>query len=288
MSKAFNVSMIMEDKWCVSAAATDPDCEGEASPKDRSAAEIDLSKELGPCHRIRCAACTLQLAVNGALRKDQAYQDLLGIVSRVVNRFRRSLLRTGRLKEICSEGLVPTAGMRWNSALAALKRLAQVYVFDTGKQLVQEHTETSRTSGAIDTVPPIFAQSRLAELQGPLKPLGDATDRLQGNGITSAILRLTIRTCYVRVKTYPAEEIPLFRSVVLVTLNLYKHAATTSGTSSQPASDVSPLWLWDVHGVYADLDLAADLSLDSETDESTTRTSETLAADSTDSTYKQT
>ncbi|XP_042143397.1 zinc finger BED domain-containing protein 4-like [Ixodes scapularis] len=126
MSKAFNMSMIMEDKWCGSAAATDPDCEeDEASPEDCSAAELDLSRALSPCHRIRCAAHTLQLAVNGALRKDQASKELLDIVNRVVNLFRRSPLWTGRLKEICSKDLVPATGTRWNSVLAALKRLIQ-------------------------------------------------------------------------------------------------------------------------------------------------------------------
>ncbi|KAM7306099.1 zinc finger BED domain-containing protein 4-like [Ixodes scapularis] len=124
MSKAFNMSMIMEDKWCGSAAATDPDCEeDEASPEDCSAAELDLSRALSPCHRIRCAADTLQLAVNGALRKDQASKELLDAVNRVVNLFRRSPLC---LKEICSKDLVPATGSRWNSVLAALKRLIQL------------------------------------------------------------------------------------------------------------------------------------------------------------------
>ncbi|KAG0418500.1 hypothetical protein HPB47_004848 [Ixodes persulcatus] len=81
-------------------------------------------------------------------------------------------------------------------------RATALDVIDAGKQVVKEHNDTSRVSGAIDAVPLIFAQSRLAELQDPLKPLGDATDRLQGNGITSAILRLCISTCYI----YPTEE----------------------------------------------------------------------------------
>ncbi|CAN8031273.1 unnamed protein product, partial [Ixodes persulcatus] len=67
-------------------------------------------------------------------------------------------------------------------------------VFDAVEQLVQEHNETTRTSGAVDAVPPIFTQSRLAELQGLLKPLGEATDRLQGDEIASAILHLCIST----------------------------------------------------------------------------------------------
>ncbi|KAM7306100.1 hypothetical protein ISCGN_015996 [Ixodes scapularis] len=219
MSKAFNMSMIMEDKWCGSAAATDPDCEeDEASPEDCSAAELDLSRALSPCHRIRCAAHTLQLAVNGALRKDQASKELLDIVNRVVNLFRRSPLWTGRLKEICSKDLVPATGTRWNSVLAALKRLIQADVFDAVEQLVQEHNET-RTGRAIEAVPPIFTQSRLAELQGLLKPLGDATDRLQGDGVTSAILHLCISTCYIQIKTYPAEDFLGLQEELLDQLN---------------------------------------------------------------------
>ncbi|CAN8008805.1 unnamed protein product [Ixodes pacificus] len=49
---------------------------------------------------------------------------------------------------------------------------------------MQEHNETTRRSRAIDGAPPIFTQSCLAELQGLLKTLGEATDRLQGDGIT--------------------------------------------------------------------------------------------------------
>ncbi|EEC12634.1 hypothetical protein IscW_ISCW009171 [Ixodes scapularis] len=75
-------------------------------------------------------------------------------------------------------------------------------VFDAVEQLVQEHNETTRTSGAIDAVPPIFTQSRLAELQGLLKPLGEATDRHQGDGITSAILHLCIREKRVGTSLY--------------------------------------------------------------------------------------
>ncbi|KAG0417377.1 hypothetical protein HPB47_005659 [Ixodes persulcatus] len=86
----------MEDKQYGSAAETDPVCEDdEASPKDR----------------IRCAAHTLQLAVNGTPRKDQTSKELLDVLNRVVNLFGKSPLWTGHLKEICKKGLGPS---NWN------------------------------------------------------------------------------------------------------------------------------------------------------------------------------
>lgn len=129
MGKAFNMSMIMEEKWHINAADPEISEEEEAGLEDCSTVEPDLPTALNPCHRIRCAAHTLQLAVNGAIRGEQASKELLDVVNRVINMFRRSPLWTGRLKELCKKDLVPSTGTRWNSILAALKRLTQVCKF---------------------------------------------------------------------------------------------------------------------------------------------------------------
>ncbi|EEC19108.1 hypothetical protein IscW_ISCW015007 [Ixodes scapularis] len=189
MGKAFNMSMIMEEKWHINAADPEISEEEEAGLEDCSTVEPDLPTALNSCHRIRCAAHTLQLAVNGAIRGEQASKELLDVVNRVINMFRRSPLWTGRLKELCKRDLVPSTGTRWNSILAALKRLTQVNVFDAVEQLVQEYNDTTRTR-PIDATSPVFTLPRLAELQGLLKPLGDATNKLQGDGFTSAIVHM--------------------------------------------------------------------------------------------------
>ncbi|KAM7289612.1 zinc finger BED domain-containing protein 4-like [Ixodes scapularis] len=205
MTKAFNMSMLMNDKWHVDGAADGDIDEEEASPEECSTSEIDVSEALCPCHRIRCAAHTLQLAVNGAIRNEEAAKELIDVVNRVINIFRRSSYWTGRLKDLCGKDLVPATGTRWNSILAALKRLTQTDVFDAVELVVQEHNEAHRAK-AVEAGPPTFTLSRLGRLQGLLKPLGDATDRLQGDGVTSAIVHLCVSTCYAQIKNYPAEE----------------------------------------------------------------------------------
>lgn len=77
-------------------------------------------------HKVRCAAHTLQLAVNAAVREDDKARALLATLNTTVNVFRRSCLWTERLKELCGKDLVPAAGTRWNSLVAALIRLTEV------------------------------------------------------------------------------------------------------------------------------------------------------------------
>ncbi|KAG0418175.1 hypothetical protein HPB47_005070, partial [Ixodes persulcatus] len=77
------MSMLMKDKWHVDGAAVVDIDEGEASPEESSTSEIDVSAVLCPCYEIKCAAHTLQLAVNGALRNEGAAKELIDVVNRV-------------------------------------------------------------------------------------------------------------------------------------------------------------------------------------------------------------
>ncbi|XP_064472395.1 uncharacterized protein LOC135386411 [Ornithodoros turicata] len=175
------------------------------SPEDCSANEVSVSAALNPSRRVRCAAHTLQLAVNGALREDDEVQQLLTVVNKVVNCFRRSHLLTAELKQRCGKDLVQPGGTRWNSILAALSRLTEEQVFSSVDTILQEHDE-SHPSKAINMIPPVVTLPRLKELRELLQPFGLATDRLQGDGVTSCTLHLCIATCYISVDNLICEH----------------------------------------------------------------------------------
>lgn len=80
--------------------------------------------------------------------------------------------------------------------------LLQRDVYDSVVTLVEEHN-ADHPSKTVDLT--LVTLPRLEELHNLLKPLGDATDRLQGDGLTSAIVHLCISTSYTQVKSYPAE-----------------------------------------------------------------------------------
>ncbi|KAM7307910.1 hypothetical protein ISCGN_011546 [Ixodes scapularis] len=188
-----------------SAAAHDEEVSSEENPENCSSTEVDVSEALQPCHRVRCCAHTLQLAVNDALRDDKTVSELLKLLNSIINLFRRSSYWTGRLKEVCKKDVVLASSTRWNSILAALNRLTQSDVYDAVVALVEEYSE-DHPSRKVDMTPPLFTVPRLEELQNLLRPLGDATDRLQSDGVTSGMVHLCLSTCYAQINNYPAKE----------------------------------------------------------------------------------
>ncbi|EEC02755.1 conserved hypothetical protein, partial [Ixodes scapularis] len=202
MTKAFNMSMIFADKWLPKVVESDDGEEPEGNPEECPASEVDVSAALPACRRMRCTAHTLQLAVNDAIRDDKNVTELLKQLNSIINIFRRSPYWTSRLKELCGKDVVPATGTRWNSIISALNRLTQRDVYDSAVTLVEEHN-ADHPSKTVDLT--LVTLPRLEELHNLLKPLGDATDRLQGDGVTSAVVHLCISTCYTQVKTYPAE-----------------------------------------------------------------------------------
>lgn len=71
--------------------------------------------------------------------------------------------------------------------------------------LVKQHDE-DHAPKAVNLTSREFAMTRLQALLTLLKPLADATDRLQGDGVTAAELHLTISTCYTQVKSCSTPE----------------------------------------------------------------------------------
>lgn len=118
MTKAFDMTELFPDMWHRRDEAGDE--------IEVLASDVDVADAVVLSRRVRCAAHTLQLAVNAAIKADSDVSELLRTVSKVVNIFRRSPTMTSSLKENCGKDLVPIGGTRWNSIVAALQRLSQV------------------------------------------------------------------------------------------------------------------------------------------------------------------
>lgn len=124
MAKAFDMGGTLTEEWANK--TPDPEDSEEENVDDILADAAEEEEPATLFHRVRCAAHTLQLAVNTAMREDDKAKSLLATLNTVVNVFRRSCLWTERLKELCGKELVPAAGTRWSSLVAALRRLTEV------------------------------------------------------------------------------------------------------------------------------------------------------------------
>lgn len=125
MTKAFNMTESFGDDW-KERVPDQEDCEEHEANEPPPDDEPEDAVRLPSLKRIRCAAHTLQLAVNSALREDETALRLLTILNTTVNLFRRSCIWTEQLRDQCGKDLVPASGTRWNSLVAALKRLTEV------------------------------------------------------------------------------------------------------------------------------------------------------------------
>lgn len=204
MTKAFNMSENFDDDWKERVA--DPeDCEEhEATDMEVDDKQEDTG-QIPSFKRVRCAAHTLQLAVNSALRGDEAAQRLLTSVNAAVNVFRRSCFWSEQLRDQCGKDLVPASGTRWNSLVAALKRLTEPAVFAAVVSLINQYNN-EHPKKPVSVSAGEFTIARLQALLKLLRPLADATDRLQGDGVTSGELHLTISGCYAQVGSYSGGE----------------------------------------------------------------------------------
>ncbi|KAH9373068.1 hypothetical protein HPB48_010214 [Haemaphysalis longicornis] len=126
MSKAINTASNFTDQR-PHASVDVEDCDEETTDENLLFAEDDEESGLIPAFkRVCCAAHTLQLAVNLALRHDESAQKLLEAINKTVNVFRRSCFWTEQQREQCGKNMVPPSGTRWNSLVEALKWLTEV------------------------------------------------------------------------------------------------------------------------------------------------------------------
>ncbi|KAG0431439.1 hypothetical protein HPB47_021787 [Ixodes persulcatus] len=118
-------------------------------------------------------------------------------------------------------------------------------VYDAVETLVKEKSK-DHPSRKVDITPPFFTLPRQEELQNFLRPLGDATDRLQSYGVTSGMIHLCLSTCHAQINPYPAEDVP---------------PQIPQGTEEPAPSTLSERTtldsLWDAGDLYEILDLVS-------------------------------
>ncbi|KAH8020282.1 hypothetical protein HPB51_025802 [Rhipicephalus microplus] len=202
MTKAFNVEDPFDGDW--QEVPTDEDECDEATQYEEpegSSEEMTITS----FHRVRCAGRTLQLAVNAGLREDERPKEVLELINATVNVFRRSSFWTERLKALCGKDLIPPAGTRWNSLVAALKRLTETDVFNSAIAVPKEFSE-NHPPKRISVGQLAMNAARFQQLLMLLKPLGDATDRLRSDSLTPCGLHVTISSCYTQVSICRTSE----------------------------------------------------------------------------------
>ncbi|XP_049519179.1 zinc finger BED domain-containing protein 4-like [Dermacentor silvarum] len=217
MTKAFNMTEHFGEEWLDRV----PDEEGSESEHSFQEPPEPVGEEItsiASFHRVRCAAHTLQLAVNAALRKDEGAKEILALINATVNVFRRSCYWTERLKVLCGKDLIPPAGTRWNSLVAALKRLTEIDVFNSVMEVLKEYNESNPTR-RISVSQMEMNSGRFCEILALLRPLADATDRLQSDGVTSCDLHISISSCYAQINNCRTSEFPDLKNTVLEELN---------------------------------------------------------------------
>ncbi|KAL1443623.1 hypothetical protein MTO96_030240 [Rhipicephalus appendiculatus] len=224
MTKAFNMADHFNEDW-QEVPADDDEYDKAAQyeePFQGPSEEITMSS----FHRVRCAAHTLQLTVNAGLREDERAKELLELINSTVNVFRRSSFWTERLKALCGKDLIPSAGTRWNSLVAALKRLTEMDVFNSVIAFIKEFNE-NHAPKRISVGQLEMNSARFEEILMLLRPLADATDRLQSDSVTSCELHITINSCYAQVsncRTSEARQPPRARKHHLNPLSLTRAA----------------------------------------------------------------
>ncbi|KAH7949047.1 hypothetical protein HPB49_004484 [Dermacentor silvarum] len=212
MTKAFNMTEPFGEEWLDRV----PDEEGfdhsfQEEPPEPVSEEI---ASIASFYRVRCATHTLQLAVNAALRKDEGAKEILALINATVNVFRRSCYWTERLKVLCGKDLIPPAGTRWNSLVAALKRLTEIDVFNSVMEVLKDYNESNPTR-PISVSQMEMNSGRFCEILALFRPLADATNRLQSDGVTSCDLHISISSCYGQINNCLTSEFPDLKNVVL-------------------------------------------------------------------------
>lgn len=136
--------------------------------------------------RLPCTVHTLQLVIKDALQQVPAEDKVIKEASSVVGFFHRSLHWGCELKKL-SGGLkllsaVPT---RWNSFLIMLRRLSDETVY----RAVTETLKRARTAKPPTSASPLVTtRAQLVDLVGLLENFEEATNTLQGDGVTISMV----------------------------------------------------------------------------------------------------
>ena len=159
---------------------TEEDENGNAESEDLSQLEPLISR------RLPCAAHMLQLVIKDALHQVPSVDKIIKEASSVVGFFHRSLHWGCELKKQTNGlGLLAAVPTRWNSSLIMLRRLSQENVW----RAVTDTLKKARNSKPSVNTPPLSGKrAQLTDVVGLLENFEEATNSLQGDGVTVSMV----------------------------------------------------------------------------------------------------
>lgn len=152
--------------------------------------DIVTGSQLSTTGRLSCTAHTLQLVIKDALSRSSDAEKVIKEANSVVVFFKRSLYWCGQLKLVsgdkCLVAAVPT---RWNSSYLMLKRLAEEVTWKAVSDTLNRARKEAKGSKNQAAVPRLsVSRMQVLDLLRLLDPFYEATQSLQGDGVTSSLV----------------------------------------------------------------------------------------------------
>jgi len=146
----------------------------------------EISFDIPAVRRLPCTVHTIQLVIKDAVQQTPSIDKIIKDASAVIAFFHRSLHWGCELKKTTGGiGLLAAVQTRWNSNLIMLRRLAQENVWRAVIDILTR-AKTVQGSGHVPRL--AAARSQVEELVTVLEPFEEATNILQGDGITSSVI----------------------------------------------------------------------------------------------------
>ncbi|XP_066558670.1 uncharacterized protein LOC136748648 isoform X2 [Amia ocellicauda] len=140
--------------------------------------------------RVNCIAHLLQLVIKEALKTSRVVENLLSQVHNVVAFFRRSAYWTEVLVKECGLSLAPplsASNYRWNSTFTSVRKMVQEAVWGSVMTLLAQARIEAKDSSS--SPPQVRAKrEQVLDIIGLLEPFEEATQVLQGEGITFSLI----------------------------------------------------------------------------------------------------
>jgi len=146
----------------------------------------EIMCDIPAARRLPCTVHTLQLVVKDAVQQTPVVDRMIKDASAVISFFHRSLHWGCELKKATGGlSLLAAVQTRWNSNLIMLRRLVQENVW---RAVVDVLARAKNMQGAGHVPRLSSTRSQVEELVSVLEPFEEATNILQGDGITSSVV----------------------------------------------------------------------------------------------------
>ncbi|XP_035716793.1 zinc finger BED domain-containing protein 4-like [Folsomia candida] len=207
------------------------DLEDDSQPEDSDISESSEDEEeesnaddevtvatpnitIGEKVRISCYAHTLQLVIKDVIGKGGRPKEVLDCAFKIVKYFMRSNYWRKRLKKVVGKVLIKPA-TRWNYIYYVLERLCQDKVYGEVCNLIRAASTCPKKPKNLPPTPSIEPQEKMIEIKNLLKPICDATNKLQGDGVTSSLIYYSIVNAFNEIAKTPTTRFTCMKAQLL-------------------------------------------------------------------------